>query len=147
MKALKKLIPKSETVLKKNPNLKFMVKNTNIPEGPNKKLSDFKWPVFRNARFDQALTKFMYSFKNIYSENINTDAACFVIGPTKCGKSWFLRYNLRKFQSSPINPMVFHYNAQGMKSFEMFLHSFEKVIIEELVKQSGPKNISIDQLL
>lgn len=89
----------------------------------------------------------MYSFKNIYSENINMDAACFVIGPTKCGKSWFLRYNLRKFQSSPIKPMVFHYNAQGMKSFEMFLHSFEKVIIDELVKQSSDKNISISKLL
>jgi hypothetical protein len=34
-----------------------------------------------------------------------------------------------------------------MKSFEMFLHSFEKVIIDELVKQSSDKNISINKLL
>lgn len=95
MRAFKRLIGKS-VLVKTNPNLSFLVKNTNAPAG-DKKFSDFKWPVFRTARFDQALTKFMYSFKNIYSENVNTDNACFLVGPTKSGKSWFLRYNLRKF--------------------------------------------------
>ena len=52
MKAVKKLFGKPDSMLKKNPHLKFLVKNTNVPDGPDKKFSDFKWPVFRNARFD-----------------------------------------------------------------------------------------------
>lgn len=76
----------------------------------------------------------MYSFKNIYSENINSRNLMFLTGPTKCGKSWFLRYNLRKFQASGQNPMIFHYDLrdQGMLSFDMFLHSFEKMLIDTL---------------
>ena len=89
----------------------------------------------------------MYSFKNIYSENINVDAACFLIGPSKSGKSWYLRYNMRKFQASAIKPMVFYYNLRGMKSFEMFLWNFEKVIIDELVSQNQTRNFGVDQIL
>lgn len=63
-------------------------------------LSEYKWPFFKNNRFDYALQKYMYSFKNIYSENINVGSLCFITGPTKCGKSWYLRYNMRKFQNS-----------------------------------------------
>ena len=50
----------------------------------------------------------MYSFKNIYSPNINGNGSgCFITGPEKCGKSWFLRYNMRKFESNPNKPVVF----------------------------------------
>ena len=53
MKIVKKLFGKSDfSMLKSNPHLNFLVKNTNVPESPDKKFSDFKWPVFRNARFD-----------------------------------------------------------------------------------------------
>ena len=79
------------------------------------KLSDFRWPMFRTAKFDHVLTHYMYSFKNIYSENINAFAMCFVTGPTKCGKSWFLRQNMRRFQNAAINPIVFHYDMQKYK--------------------------------
>jgi hypothetical protein len=34
-----------------------------------------------------------------------------------------------------------------MKSFEMFLHSFEKVIINELVQQNNSRNFGVDKLL
>ncbi len=80
------------------------------------------------------MQKFLYSFKNIYSENINTRNLLFMTGPTKGGKSWFLRYNLRKFQASGQNPIVFHYDLrdQGMVSFDMFLHTFEKMVIDTL---------------
>ncbi len=73
----------------------------------------------------------MYSFKNIYSENINGKNILFVTGPTKSGKSWLVRYNMRKFQQSGQNPIVFHYDfrEQGMLSFDMFLHTFEKRLI------------------
>jgi len=78
----------------------------------------------------------MYSFKNIYSENINADALCLVTGATRCGKSWFLKTNMRKFQGSGIKPIVIHYDMKNAKmlSFDVFLHSFEKTIINTLVE-------------
>ena len=80
------------------------------------------------------MQKFLYSFKNIYSDNINTRNLLFLTGPTKAGKSWYLRYNLRKFQASGQNPIVFYYDLrdQGMVSFDMFLHSFETMVIDTL---------------
>jgi hypothetical protein len=77
----------------------------------------------------------MFSFKNIYSENINGRNLMFFTGETKQGKSWLLRYNIRKFQASTQNPLVFHYDMRelGMLSFDMFLHSFEQMIINTLV--------------
>ena len=82
----------------------------------------------------------MYSFKNIYSENINGySAGCFITGPTKCGKSWYLRYNMRKFQNSQISPLVFYFDmsAQKLLSFETFLHLFEKMMIDTLVAKNN----------
>ena len=78
----------------------------------------------------------MFSFKNIYSENINTAASCFITGPTKCGKSWFIRENLKRFQKSSNRPQVYHYDLREQKvlSFSMFLHSFESMLIENIVK-------------
>lgn len=63
--------------------------------------SDFKMPFFKNDAFVDYAQRFMYSFKNIYSENINSGNVLFLTGPTKSGKSWFLRYNIRKFENSP----------------------------------------------
>lgn len=103
------------------------------------KLSELKWPLFQNARYNEALTRFMYSFKNIYSPNINGhSSACFLTGPSKCGKSWFLRFNMRKFESSPKKPLVFYLDLkeQKMTSFAMFLHGFESMLIDTLVKRN-----------
>ena len=85
----------------------------------------------------------MYSFKNIYSPNINGDSLAFVMGPSKSGKSWFLKYNMRKFETSAVKPLVFHFDLQDakMKNFEMFLTSFENMIIEELVKRNKDQKV------
>eukprot|EP00347_Sterkiella_histriomuscorum_P014896 403359104 len=100
---------------------------------------EFQMPFFKNDAFVEYMQRFMYSFKNIYSENINSANVCFITGPTKSGKSWFLRYNIRKFENSSQNPIVFHYDfkEQGMLSFDMFLHSFEKMMIETLSKRNA----------
>lgn len=89
-------------------------------------------------RYNKVIQKFMFSFKNIYSENINGRNLMFFTGETKAGKSWLLRYNIRKFQASSQNPIVFHYDLKelGMQSFEMFLYSFEKMLIETLVERN-----------
>ena len=104
----------------------------------DRKIGEFRWPIFRIPPFDHALTRAMYSFKNIYSENINGSSAIFITGPTKCGKSWFLRRNMRKFQNAQIKPIVFHYDMSHAKalSFDMFLHTFETMLINNLVAKN-----------
>lgn len=61
---------------------------------------DFQFPFFKEDDFNTYIQKFMFSFKNIFSENINGYNLMFLTGPTKAGKSWMLRYNIRKFQAS-----------------------------------------------
>ena len=42
----------------------------------------------------------MFSFQNIYTDNINCTNLLFVTGPTKCGKSWFLHEEMQKFANT-----------------------------------------------
>ncbi|CDW78409.1 UNKNOWN [Stylonychia lemnae] len=99
---------------------------------------DFVVPFIKNDNFVSLMQKCMFSFKNIYSENINARNLCFVTGATKQGKSWFLRYNIRKFQNSSQDPLVVYYDfrEQGIVSFDMFLFSFEKAIIDSLANKN-----------
>lgn len=92
----------------------------------------------KDEEHNKHIQKFMFSFKNIYSENINGRNLMFFTGETKGGKSWLLRYNIRKFQASSQNPLVFHYDMRelGMLSFDMFLHSFEQMIIKTLTERN-----------
>jgi predicted AAA+ superfamily ATPase len=71
-----------------------------IQADPTKVAKDFDFPFHKDEVFNRFVSKFLYSFKNIYSENINAKNLMFITGPTKSGKSWMLRYNLRKFQLS-----------------------------------------------
>jgi hypothetical protein len=105
---------------------------------PGKVAGDYEFPFLTDERYNKVIQKFMYSFKNIYSENINARNLMFFTGETKAGKSWLLRYNIRKFQASSQNPIVFHYDMKelGMQSFEMFLYSFEKMLIDTLVERN-----------
>lgn len=105
---------------------------------PQRVGQDYDFPFLKDEKFNRFIQKFMYSFKNIYSENINGRNVMFVTGETKAGKSWLLRYNIRKFQASTQNPIVFHYDLKelGMLSFDMFLHSFETMMIDTLVKRN-----------
>ena len=45
------------------------------------KAIDFQMPLIKDPKFDAFLNKFMYSFKNIYSENINESNLMFLTGP------------------------------------------------------------------
>jgi len=54
-------------------------------------------PLVKRKDFDDAMQKFMFSFKNIYSPNINATNLGLVFGPTKSGKSWYLRSNIKHF--------------------------------------------------
>jgi len=59
-----------------------------------------QWPVFKDRTYSRYLKHFMFSFKNIYTENINSTNLMFITGPTKCGKSVLLRQNLNDFAST-----------------------------------------------
>lgn len=63
------------------------------------RVGDFQWPVLRDRASSRYLKHFMFSFKNIYSENCNSANLMFITGPTKSGKSVFLRQNLNEFAS------------------------------------------------
>jgi succinate dehydrogenase flavin-adding protein (antitoxin of CptAB toxin-antitoxin module) len=107
-------------------------------QASEKKAGEYEFPFFKDDNFNRYLLKFMFSFKNIYSENINGHNVAFITGPSKAGKSWYLRYNIRRFQTSQQNPIVVHYDCRelGMLNFDMFLHSFENRIIDALVKRN-----------
>ena len=56
--------------------------------------------MLRDRTSSRYLKHFMYSFKNTYSENINSSNLMFITGPTKSGKSVFLRQNLNEFAAT-----------------------------------------------
>ena len=75
----------------------------------------------------------MFSFKNIYSPNINASNLMFMTGPTQSGKSYLLRNNLQTFASTEAhNPVVFHYDFNEIDniSFDTFLVDFENMLID-----------------
>lgn len=109
-------------------------------------LTDFKWPFFQHSRYNEALTKFMYSFKNPYSPNINSYASvAFVTGPTKCGKSWFLRFNMRKFEANESKPLVLYFDMNQRKciNFQTFLSEFEAMLIGGIVSKGGVDPVAL----
>ena len=120
------------------------------------KFSDFEWPLIKpeplHAKFTQ---KFMHSFKNIYSPNINASNLMFITGKTKGGKSYFLRSNLKKFTSKDShNPVVFHYDfsdqANQNINFDTFLFDFEHMMIDQIVRHHArlfPNGNSIEKTL
>ena len=99
------------------------------------KAGDFHWPTMRNERFADCLTNMMFSFKNIYSENINSSNLMFVLGPTKTAKSWLVRDCMSQFaQAKTARPCIFHFDLSDSVnenlSFDMFLVEFERMLIE-----------------
>lgn len=88
----------------------------------------------------------MFSFKNPYSPNINQySSAAFITGPTKCGKSWFLRYNMRKFEANESRPLVFYFDLKERKqiNFQTFLDEFEAMLIRGIVSKGGVDPVAL----
>jgi len=73
---------------------------TPVIAGTKQTHGDFKWPEFKEAKYNLHLQKFMLSFKNIYSDNINASNLLFITGPTKSGKSFLVRNNIGQFLKS-----------------------------------------------
>ena len=84
------------------------------------------------------MQKFLFSFKDIYSENINQQNLIFVNGPDRVGKSWFLRQSLKQFAESSTNPLVFYIDLNQLKdlSFEMMLETIETNLFDTLIKRN-----------
>ena len=116
--------------------------------------SAFEWPIFKERTYSRYLKNYMYSFKNIYSENINASNLMFITGPTKCGKSVLLRQTLNDFaEKGQHNPVVFHFDfddsVNSMMTFDVFLQKFENMIVNTIVENQSTlfkKGTAIDKI-
>ena len=102
---------------------------------PAEQAEKYSWPLFKDEHFNRVIQKWMFSFKNIYSPNINASNVMFMTGPTKSGKSYLLRHNLQTFASTEGHrPVVFHYDFNELAneniSFDTFLVDFENMLID-----------------
>ncbi|CAI2360060.1 unnamed protein product [Moneuplotes crassus] len=97
-------------------------------------MRSFEWPLFQSLKEEKTLMKFLYSFKNFFSENINLNSCFFLGGPSKHGKSWLLNKCLHQFSQSGARPQAAHMKIQQGMSFEMFLYEFDHKCIEMLCK-------------
>ena len=101
-------------------------------------VDQFQWPIFQSTHFNKHIQRWMYSFKNIYTENINASNLMFVTGPTKSGKSFLLRQNLALFTASQQHePTVFHFDFGDHNqclSFDIFLAKFEDMLVCQILR-------------
>lgn len=85
---------------------------------------------------EKTLLKYMYSFKNIFSENINLNSLMILSGPTGHGKSWLLNKCLHQFLQSNTQPQVGHLEIPLGQNFDMFLYEFENQWIKIICRLS-----------
>jgi len=97
------------------------------------KAPHYSWPLLQSKKYNNALLKFMYSFKNIYSENINTNSLLIFSGRTQNGKSWMLHRCIQEFMSSENNPHCVKISVQDTLNFDMFLQQFESQLIQMIL--------------
>jgi len=104
--------------------------------------SDFKWPLLQaDKKYYSRIQTYFMSFKNIYSENINSSNLMFFTGPTKCGKSYLLQQCIENFtKASMVKPSLFYFDFQAespLLTFEMFLPKFEAMLVDRICEFSN----------
>ena len=77
-------------MLKNKVTLNFAILNDFLERLDSDVNNQYVWPLLRCANTEKMITKFMYSFKNIYVENINLNSLMFLTSPERHGKSWIL---------------------------------------------------------
>jgi hypothetical protein len=105
------------------------------------KASENKFPILIDKNFDLYFQKFIHSYREKEHPTININNLLFLTGIEKCGKSWFLRKNLKKFEDneSKIKNLVIHYDIREISNsnFSAFLVNFERSIIESLIRRNN----------
>ena len=76
----------------------------------------------------------MQSHKNVFNQNVNSTNLMFITGPTKSGKSMFVKDEMQNFANeTKLRPVVFHFDfeehSNSMVSFDCFLSRFEAMLI------------------
>jgi len=111
---------------------------TKIKELPD--ANEIKFPLLIDENFDNYLQKFMHSYREKEHPTININNLLFLTGTEKCGKSWFLRKNLKNFEeeTGKHKNLVIHYDIREISNsnFEIFLNNFEREIITSLVNRN-----------
>lgn len=104
------------------------------------KASEAKFPLLIDKNFDLYFQKFIHSYREKEHPTINLNNLLFLTGPEKCGKSWFLRKNLKKLEDkdSQVKNLIIHYDPREIKNsnFSSFLINFERSIIESLIRRN-----------
>lgn len=119
---------------------------------PDVKVEDIvpeKWPLFKNKAWGDTIFKFMQSYNNHLSPNINMTSMMFMVGPPKTGKSWMLQQALTRFKNTSLPKIIVEYDIPAIASFEVVLYSIEQGIIDAIVnaQERGDISLSTDELL
>lgn len=101
---------------------------------------DLKFPVLQDENFDNYIQKFMHSYREKEHPTININNLLFLTGTERCGKSWFLRKNLKSFEeeSGKLKNLVIHYDIREINNsnFQSFLLNFETSIIDSIINRN-----------
>ncbi len=102
---------------------------------------EMKFPILVDENFDNYLQKFIHSYREKEHPTININNLLFLTGAEKCGKTWFLRKNLKAFEEEEgkLKNLVIHYDLKeiGNSNFQSFLINFERSIINALVERNN----------
>lgn len=111
------------------------IKIKDLPES-----KEMKFPLLLDNNFDNYLQKFMHSFREKEHPTININNLLLLTGPEKCGKTWFLRNNLKSFEeeNGKMKNLMIHYDLRDIlnSNFETFLCKFERTIIDSLINRN-----------
>ena len=101
---------------------------------------DVKFPILKDENFDNCIQKFIHSYREKEHPTININNLLFLTGTEKCGKSWFLRKNLKNFEEENgiLKNLVIHYDLREINNsnFQSFLHCFERTIIDSIINSN-----------
>lgn len=105
-----------------------------ISKPSNMEIENLSFPIVIDKPFQKFLLKFMNSPRNIDHPTININNLLFLTGPERSGKTWFLRQTLETFQKgeTKLKNLVVHFDCRTAGNFSVFLHLFEKELVETL---------------
>ncbi len=99
-----------------------------------------KFPIINDDNFDNYIQKFMHSYREKEHPTININNLLFLTGSEKCGKTWFLRKNMKRFEEEEgiFKNLVIHYDLRDIQNanFQTFLCNFEREIIDSLINRN-----------
>lgn len=114
-----------------------------IPEALVSEIVPHKWPLFKNKQWNDAIFKYMQSYNNFLSPNINMTSIMFITGTPKAGKSWLAQQALNRFKQTSLPKVIVEYDIPAIASFEVILFTIEQEIINAIIAAESRGDISL----